>query len=356
MWFYNLGSANWQKANAITRALAVLGREGVVLTRPQPPALCVGDKVNVDCLVDMGYCRNHDISIVKSPSRTNALCLAQVQLELRIVLPRRRFPLDEQDPGTFPIVLLPLLASCRELGIGAEYKSPNELVVRGRRIAAACLGQMSQSNIFSATLAVQFDADSFAELLKVSDEALHTRLIELVHARRTSVQEELTTLPPCDLLEQKVLAHLRQTFPGLQEGVIDRALQEKMKESPTELPPRQMRGANGTANDWDVDVGAGTELQQRTCRAPGGFLRATCEWHNSRIVNAMLAGDFLCYPPGYLQRLESALVGVSVGQVAAKVCDFYREFGWVTPGIQPGHWTKVLLPLSLENYTPALSA
>jgi lipoate-protein ligase A len=357
MWFYNLGHADWREAITITSALAALRRSGAVLARPWPPTLCVGDLVNLDQVVDAESCLAHGFPVVGSKTRTNALCLAKEQLELRVVLPRGEFATDDQDAGLLRIVLAPFLLACRELGIRAEYKAPREIVTRGRRIAVACKGEMNGCDIVSASLAVDFDADTFAEILHAPNENLRARAGELVHARRTCLREELSALPLFDALEERVCSHMRLIAGGPEQSGLDDAMQSQMRMAAANLPaPLRAHRANGASGDWDVDIGAGTELQQRTCSTPGGFVRATCEWHDGRIVSALLEGNFICHPPGCLQRMEQALVGAAVGQVASKVCSFYRDSGWVTPGIQPGHWTRVLLPLSLEDYAPAQPA
>ncbi len=105
------------------------------------------------------------------------------------------------------------------------------------------------------------------------------------------------------------------------------------------------RAPTGQANaGWTIDIGAGTALQDCAYRAPGGFLRATCEWHDNRIARASLTGDFFSFPPGALYQLEQALVGVRADQVATKIQEFYRRLGLVTPGIHAAHWAKVLVP------------
>ncbi len=104
-----------------------------------------------------------------------------------------------------------------------------------------------------------------------------------------------------------------------------------------------------THGGWEVYIGAGTTLQQRVCKTPGGFLHAISEWHDDRLVHATIAGDFLCYLPGGVGKLESVLADTRADQIGSKVGDFYREFGWVTPGIQPKHWVQVLSPFSLER-------
>ncbi len=357
MWFYNLGAAKWQDANAITCALAASGREGIVLARPQPSPVCVGDQVNLPRVVNTSCCRALGIPIVSSQSHTRALCHAQMQLELRVILQRPHPLLPFEGTGNLRLVLAPLLETCRDLNIEAEYKAPNEIVVHGRRIALGCLSERKQCTVLSASLAVDFDADLFAGILNAPGETLRARLVDLVHARRTSIREQVSEIPSIDFLEQKVCAHLRRIVGGFRPGVIDDVDRTTWPENTDEsLEARGAQPDTRPTNGWNVDIGAGTELQQRTCKAPGGFLRAECEWHNGRLVNALLGGDFLCYPPGHLQRLEALLVGVSTGQVASKVCDFYRESGWVTPGILPGHWARVLSPLSLEDYAPAQCA
>lgn len=357
MRFFNLGPATWQESTALVYALAALQREGIVLSRLQPSTLCVGNLVNSDRVVNADYCRACGIEVVSSQTRTNSLCLAKSQLELRLLVPQYHLPLNEDQDQPFRLILSPLLQTCLESGIQAQYRAPNEITVRGRRLAVACKGEMNRCVVVSASLAVEFDAGSFGDALQAPDESLRARLVELVSARRTCLNEELEISEMDGRFEQRLCSSLSDTFGPLEPGIIDDEMWTQIRKYELNgASTRQTRRNNGGANDWNVDVGAGTELQQRSCRAPGGLLRANSEWQDKHIAKTMLSGDFLCYPPGCLQRLEDSLVCASLGQVAAKVCDFYRDAGWITPGILPGHWARVLLPLSLEDYKPVASA
>jgi lipoate-protein ligase A len=344
MWFYNLGAATWDAAQAIVGALAQLGREGAVLARLQTPCLCAGGQVDLDQEVDLDFCRAHSISVFHRETRGATLCFAQAQLELQVVVARNHRLLA---PGAdkFRAALFPLLETCRDLGLDAACKVPNEIVVGGRRIASACLGEIKESAVIAASLALEFDAALFARVLNAPDQDLRARLAELARTHRTSVREELGALPSSEVLERQVRGHLQSVVGGLRPAEIDLALRARMRDRAAAwlAPARGRRRV--AANGWKVDVGAGAELQQCTYKAPGGFLRAVCEWRDGRIVHASLSGDFFCYPPGALYRLEDALVGARGDQVGAKVGDCYRELGLVTPGVQPAHWAKMLAPV-----------
>jgi lipoate-protein ligase A len=335
---YHLGSARWADTQAIVCALAHLGREGVVLSRAASPCLCAGGHVDLDQVVDHEFCSGNDIPVFRRETRNATICMARSQLELQMVLSPENPVIAGDSAGHCG-----LFETCRSLLLDPSYKSACEIVVGGRRIASACMIQIHQHVVLAASLALDFDAQLFAQALNIPSPELEARVVELARGRRTSLREELGQLPAPDTLEGLVCQHLQPVFGVLPRGDIDVLLCQQMQDDVHMFSPR--RAATGQASaGWTVDIGAGTALQQCAYRAPGGFLRATCEWHDDRIARASLSGDFFSFPPGALYQLEQALVGVRADQVATKVHEFYRRLGLVTPGIHAAHWARVLVP------------
>jgi lipoate-protein ligase A len=346
---YRLGATRWTDTQAIVCALAHLGREGVVLSRAVSPCLCAGGQVNLDQVVDQEFCGGNDIPVFRRETRNATICMARSQLELQMVLSPRN-PLIAGDSTTrCGPVLEPLFETCRSLLLDPAYrshpayKSPYEIVVGGRRIASACTVQIHQHVVLAASLTLDFDAQLFAQALNIPSPELQTRVVELARARRTSLQEELGQLPAPDMLEGLVCQHLQPIFGVLPRADMDALLCNQMEDDVRMFSPARARAGQTTAG-WTLDIGAGTALQQCAYRAPGGFLRATCEWQDDRIARASISGDFFSYPPGALYQLEQALVGVRADQVTTKIHEFYRRLGLVTPGIHAVHWAKVLVP------------
>ncbi len=324
-------------------ALAQLGRESAVLSRAASPCLCAGGRVSLDQIVDGNFCRAHDIPVFRRESRSAALCFAQQQLELQIVLPLGHPLLARPDSGKSRPALAPLRETCRALKLDAAYRAPAQIVVRGRRIAKACAGAVHQCTVLAANLVLEFDADRFAQVVNAPDTTHRAWIAESARARRTSLQEELGTLPPIETLEQMVCEQLRAVVGDLQSAPVDDELRALMNNGAAALfAPSRVQSGEATAGAWRVDIGAGTELRRCTYKAPGGFLRATSEWRDGRIARAALGGDFFCYPPGSLYRLEEALVGTRAEQVADKITQAYGRLGLVTPGIHTAHWMRVL--------------
>jgi hypothetical protein len=201
--------------------------------------------------------------------------------------------------------------------------------------------------ILASSLMLDFSADLFARALNIKDDSLRGRVAELAQLHRTSVYEELGELPSAQRLEALVIDECRLRWGELSMSEPDQALRAQMRDSAAAMfAPQRAQSRERQANGWRLDIGAGTELQQCMTKAPGGFLCATSEWHDGKIVRACLSGDFFCYPPGALFRLESALVGVEADQVERKLGEFYGKLGLVTPGVHAAHWAKVLDPKS----------
>ncbi len=342
MRFYDLGKVAWQEAQALVYALAHLGREGAVLARPDPLCLCVGNQVDLEQAVNIGACRAQGIPVVRRDSTSRSICLAKSRLALQVV--------QHDDKSRWSgveglrTILMPFWQTCHELDLEVEYRAPNEILVHDKQIVNACTCIVNHCSIAAATLTLEFDPRTFISIFDTQDDMIHSRLAELVQARRTSLRQELEALPSDKELTRRLLANLQLVAGGLHPGVIDKPLRTKMDANVIELT--SIYKSHSTHSDgWSVYIGAGAEIRRCSYRAPGGLLRATCEWQDGRIVRAILDGDFFCYPPGGLYRLENALVGVRRDQVAEKISDFYCDLGLVTPGIQPAHWVKVLAPL-----------
>jgi lipoate-protein ligase A len=339
---YRLGAARWTDTQTIVCALAHLGREGVILSRAASPCLCAGGRVNVDQIVDHEFCCGNDIPVYRRESRSTTICQARSQLELQMVLSPKN-PLLAGGAGLCQPVLDALYWTCDSLLLRPAYHSPYEIVVGGRRIASACTAQVHQHMVLAASLTLDFDAELFVQVLKIPSPELQARVVELARARRTSLREELGQLPAPDILEGLVCEHLQPFVGVLPRAEVDVLLTQQMHDDAAMFSPTRSSAAAATTG-WMLDIGAGTAVQQCAYKAPGGFLRATCEWQEDRIAHASLSGDFFCYPPGALYQLERALVGVKADQVTNKIDEFYRRLGLVTPGIHAAHWAKVLVP------------
>jgi lipoate-protein ligase A len=347
VWFYNLGVASWQDTYALARALAQLGREGALVASSKSSSLCVGGDVSLNREIDSEYCCAENIRVVRRENHSRAMCFAQSHLELQVVLKPGHRLLSTGARQTFRAVLLPLLEVCRDLQLHPEYRAPNEILVRGRQIAAGCITEIAGCVIAAASLTLDYNAKSFARLLNTQDDHVRARLFELVRERRTSLSEELGWSPPSSALARTLRGYVQHIVGGMRPGVIDTALRAQMASAAAD-PWAERARHDAPVDGWNVYIGAGAEMRQRTYKAPGGMLRATCEWQDGKIIKALLSGDLFCYPAGGLLQLEEALVGVSSDQVAAKIDQSYHDLGLVTPGVQPEHWARVLAPQNAQ--------
>ncbi len=343
MCLYHLGAGTWSDIQSIVGALAHLGREAVILSRAASPCLCAGGRVNVDQVVDQEFCCGNDIPVFRRESKSAMMCQARSQLELQMVLSPKNPLIANAGAAPCRPVLEPVFWTCHSLLLDPSYKSPVEVVVGGRRIATACAAQIHQHVVLAASLTLDFDAELFAQVLNIPSSAIQARVVELARERRTSLRQELGHLPAPDTLEGLVCEHLQPFVGVLPRADVNTDLREQMEQDAAMFSPDRVATAEAPTG-WTVDIGAGVALQQCAYKAPGGFVRATCEWQENRIARATLSGDFFCFPPGALLQLEQALVGVNADQVASKLDECYRRLGLVTPGIHAAHWAKVLLP------------
>ena len=71
-------------------------------------------------------------------------------------------------------------------------------------------------------------------------------------------------------------------------------------------------------------------------------MRADFQVTEGRLTAVSLSGDFFCYPPDALFRLESELEGKTPDEIEKAVETFYASGAVETPGIERRDWIKLL--------------
>jgi len=339
-----LGTVSWQDSQLLYHAQPRLGREGLNLLSPGSPYFCIGYFQDVEQEVDIEYCRDHGIPIFRREVGGGAVYLDGDQLFYQLIVHRDSPLVPRGREAFYRRFLQAPLAVYRALGIPAEYKPVNDIIVNGRKISGNGVGEIGDYIVFVGNLIVDFDYDTMVRVLRVPDEKFRDKIHKTLCDNLTTIRRELGTVPPREQLWDMLADEFSKLLGPLEvETAVDAAwragaglLAERMMKDEWLYLPRPSRDGR------EVKIRDGVEVHHKAHKAPGGLIRAVVEFQEGRIVSLALSGDFFFYPAERLRDMELALAGIPATEVEATVARFYADKGIDSPGVTPADFARVI--------------
>ena len=345
---YNLGKVSWQDSQLVYHALAELGRESLVLLSPATPYVCVGYHQDVEEEVDLDFCQAHDIPVFRRELGGGAVYLDGDQFFFQLIL-HEKSPLIPAKKETFYRKFLkPVINTYRHIGIPAEYKPINDVIVKGRKICGSGVGEIGNSLVFVGNLILDFNFDMMSRILKVPDEKFRDKLYHTMAENMTTIRRELGTEGASKWDEMSLNNIMKEEFQKILEQEFisrekDDELQDKIKEMGAEMLSRKWLLQKGKSSPGrEVKIKSGVKIIQRMHKASGGLIRAIFEVRDDCFSDVLFSGDFFCYPLNAVQILESMLKDRSTSDAPKILKDFYSDPSIEIAGITIDDWMKVL--------------
>ena len=345
MHVYDLGVVPWLHSQLLYHALPRVGGSGVILLAPATPYVCIGYHQDAAQEVDLDFCRERGIPVFRREVGGGAVYLDGDQLFYQIVLPAAHPAAQGDKEAIYRRLLAPVVRTYQAIGIPAEYKPVNDIIVGGRKISGNGAAEIAGSTVLVGNLILDFNHERMARVLRVPDEKFRDKVFKTLKDNLTTIRRELGHVPPVEELKAILIRELELALGPLEPA----ALPAEVYRMADELAPRM------TSDEWlagrarrgggrDVKIQAGVHVVQRAYKARGGLIRAVMVVRDGRIAELELSGDFFFYPAESLADLEQALVGVSPEQVEAAVAEFYAAHAIQSPGLAPADFAEALRP------------
>jgi lipoate-protein ligase A len=164
------GLADPYYVTAIDEALAIsIGEHGGIETLHfygrDPPAVSVGYFRKVDDDVNLEYCKNNDIKIVRRTSAGGTIYTDRDQLIFSLI---SRKPLGKNIEETFKNVCNGVIAALKGVGIDAEFKTPNDIIINGKKVSGSAQVKKKNTYLIHGTLILALDKGILRSVLKNS--------------------------------------------------------------------------------------------------------------------------------------------------------------------------------------------
>lgn len=259
----------------------------------------VGRFQDIEAELDLEACRETGTVIGRRPTGGGAIVMGRDQLGVALAA-----PVLLHGAAAHPRALLAryaegVRAALEPLGIRAELRGKNDLVVEGKKIAGLGIAVVPGAALFHCSLLVDLDVPFMLRVLRVPARALGERAVPTVLRRVTTVRRESGGDIPLEEVRGAVAHGFARAFGStLVPGALDRAEREAARALELEryasaewlFPPRLREERHG----------------EGTVETPLGTVHAAVTLAGDVIAAVLVSGDLIGYESA-IAEFESSL-------------------------------------------------
>lgn len=312
MRYLNLGTVSAQESQAVYHALAELMAPGdpvtLVTVSPQSPYVCVGYHQVASREIDRAYCEAHNIPVGRRMVGGGAVWLDYDQIFWHLILPRQNVPIDT----LYRRFLKAPVSAYQRMGIQAEHRPVNDIVVGPRKIGGTGASTMDNADLLVGSIMMDFNTDEMARVLNVPSEKFRDKMVSSLQDYMTTVKRELGPQAPSreDATHQLVSSFAEVLGETVEPDSLSSAESERLAYYAAHLfDPAFVYRREGYLQPG-VKIRDGVRLLEGLHKAPGGLVRVVWREVDGHVDDIVIGGDFFVDPADALLRIEEQLHGV----------------------------------------------
>jgi len=182
----------------------------VVFCSPASPYFCVGYHQNAAEVLDLDLCRRRGWPVVRRRIGGGAVYLDGAQLFYQVIVHRARAPFAVD--RIYARFLAAPVEALRRLGLGARLTPPNEIEVRGRRIAGTGGGQLGDAVVVVGNVLLDFPDARMARAWRTPSSPFRRLAREGLRRHLTTLSRELPRPPSMAAVRDLIAAAYARTL------------------------------------------------------------------------------------------------------------------------------------------------
>jgi lipoate-protein ligase A len=261
--FLDLPPLHWDETQLLYHALGRLDIEALALTTSIEPYVCVGFSQGIPVEVDTDYCRKNDIGVFRREIGGGTVFIDRDQLLIQLVLKRDRPDMPSGQSNLFRKFLGPVQEAYRSLGMDAEFRPINDLLVKNRKVSGTGGGQVGECNVVATNILLDFDFEKMAGALRCPSEEFRRALRRMMEENLTTVKAETGALPSLPKLRKTVRERFEALLGPMEPAELPFQVEAEMERIRVELFHRRWVSDRGAKKRWrEVKVRGGCYVAQ----------------------------------------------------------------------------------------------
>lgn len=242
----------------------------VLWGRSATPHLSLGASQNVEVELDLASCEVLGMPWIRRPLGGGAVLVDDRQFSFFVILPRAHAP---GRPALRPHEIFPLLAPAmldtfQAFGLAASTQGNHDFWVKGRKIAGTGAGMIGNSQVFTSSFMLDFDAERFTQLVAAPSAGFRQWLLAGLLETMTSWRQEGCVPDPLALAAAFRQALTHTLGWRLEDSEIRPQERHAIAEARAGLEDDQdadwQSSASGSRRvPWGIKLSAGTFLTER---------------------------------------------------------------------------------------------
>jgi len=288
-----------------------------------PPTALIGRHQDLSREIDLDYCRDTGVGVVRRITGGGAIYLDEGQLGWELVFHRKSLGIPAL-PDLAREICNAAATGLSELGIDAKFRPRNDIEVDGRKISGTGGFFDGDILIYQGTVLVDMNAQQMVRALNIPESKLAKRRLDSAAERVVTLKELLgEDLPDLETIKKSLVR-------GFTEGLGINAEPGDITENEEALATRYFIEEIGT-DDFVAEIdnpGEQGEVLAGSHTCPGGTIDSfvKLEGPTRRILQRVLiSGDFFVTPPRIVFDLEARLMGLRVDEINPAIEQFFAE-------------------------------
>jgi lipoate-protein ligase A len=305
-----------------------------------PPTALIGRHQDLSRELDLDYCRENDVGIVRRITGGGAIYLDEGQLGWELVFHRKALGIAAL-PDLAQAICGAAADGLSSLGVEAAFRPRNDIEVDGRKISGTGGFFDGDVLIYQGTVLVDMNPAQMVSALKVPEKKLAKRSLDSAAQRVVTLKELLgDSLPGMEDIKSALIRGFEQTLgvqaePGaITEGeealarhYFDEEIGRDAFVAEIDNPAAEAGTLAGTYTGSGGTIDAYVKLEGPT---------------NGLLQRVLLSGDFFVTPPRIVFDLEASLAGTRIEDIDTTIDRFFDEHSVGMLSVLPGDFKAAI--------------
>lgn len=343
---------------AVAKAVSQkLSPNTIILVQPSKPYVCIGYHQILENEVDINYCEKNNLQIIRRSQGGGAVYLDSNQVFYQVIAHEDSEVIPKSVNALFQKLLQVTVYVYRGLGLNAEYKPINDVIVNNRKISGNGAGKLDNAIILVGNIILDLNYEMMARILKVPDEKFRDKMAKSMREWVTSLKRELGYIPPINKIKNLLVKGYEEVLgiklikaepTDIEKQIFEKEIKPKHLSREWLYMPEYTHKT--LTLDRAVKIADGIKVVDVVHKAKK-LIRITAELSGEKINDIMITGDFFIIPSDAITKIEEELKGVHLDKekLEAKIKDVIKKHNIEIPGIDIKDLTDAIL--KLKKYT-----
>ncbi len=336
-----------QDSMLIFHVLARIGYEGLVIVSPSKPLASVGYFQDAAKEIDLEFCANADIPVMRREVGGGATYLDGNQIFYQMIWNRKNPKFPNNVKKIFEVLSEPACETYQKFGINAMFRAENDIITdKGKKIAGEGGGDIGDSMVFVGGILLDFDYVTMSKVLKVPDEKFRDKIYKSMEENLTTMKRELGEIPPREEVKRVLVERFEKLTGKLEVIEFDEETIRKMRELEKVFTSDEFLFKKTPRIPQGVKIKEGVDILYGLYKAKGGLIRTAEEIENKkRIRDIVVSGDFNLFPKNGLNEVEDTLKNIDFNEdtIKKEIEKVYDKKNIESPGVEPEDFAKTIV-------------